>query len=220
VLGIRSTLALEDLVELASAQVNSIFPDGKPVHAAELLDSAARSLERLEYCFVHISNKYFFDGQQAVFNHLHGDQYAMWLYFLGNQLHLDGASLATREKLFLLNKVLHGCDIYYEITLPPIFLLVHPLGTVLGRAIYQDYLLIYQRVGIGSNHEIYPQLGRHLTLRPGSSVLGQSRVGDYCSIATDSLLLDQDLPNHSIYIGNPRDYVIYHRQQVQAIWRV
>ena len=39
-----------------------------------------------------------------------------------------------KDKLFLLNKALHGCDIYYEVALPSVFLLVHPLGTVLGRA--------------------------------------------------------------------------------------
>lgn len=216
---IRSTLDLQGLTELASAQVNSMFPDGWPVAAAEMLPSAARSLKRLEYCFIHINNKYFFDGKQAVFDHLHGDQYAMWLYFLSNQLHLDGAAPATSKKLFLLNKALHGCDIFYEIALPSIFLLVHPLGTVFGRASYQDYLLVYQRVGIGSNHDIYPQLGRHLTLRPGSSVLGHARVGDHCSVAAESLVLDRDLPDHSLYIGNPRDHIIHHCQLIQTIWK-
>jgi serine O-acetyltransferase len=216
---VRSTLDLHGLAELASAQVNSLFPDGSPVAATDLLPSAARALQRLEHCFVHINNKYFFDGQQAVFDHLHGDQYAMWLYFLSNQLHLDGGAPAASKKLFLLNKALHGCDIFYEIALPSIFLLVHPLGTVLGRASYQDYLLVYQRVGIGSNHDIYPQLGHHLTLRPGSSVLGKARVGDHCSVAAESLVLDRDLPDHSLYIGSPREYIIHHRELVQTIWK-
>lgn len=216
---VRCTLDLNGLAELASAQVNSMFPDRSPVSAAELLPSAARALERLEHCFSHINNKYFFDGQQAVFDHLHGDQYAMWLYFLSNQLHLDGAVPAASKKLFLLNKALHGCDVFYDISLPSIFLLVHPLGTVLGRADYQDYLLVYQRVGIGSNHDIYPKLGRNLSLHPGSSVLGQARVGDYCSIAAESLVLDMNLPDYSLYIGNPREHIIHHRQLCQSIWR-
>lgn len=216
---VRCSLDLQSLTELASAQINSMFPDGRLVAGAEMLPSAARSLKRLEHCFVHINNKYFFDGQQAVFDHLHGDQYAMWLYFLSNQLYQDGAAPATSKKLFLLNKALHGCDIFYEIALPSIFLLVHPLGTVLGRASYNDYLLVYQRAGIGGNRDIYPQLGRHLTLHPGSSVLGQARIGDHCSVAAESLVLDRDLPDHSLYIGNPRDYIIHHRQLVPTIWR-
>jgi serine O-acetyltransferase len=216
---VHSSLDLPGLAALASAQVNAMFPDGSPVAAADLRAAAARALLRLEHCFAHINNKYFFDGKQAVFDHLHGDQYAMWLYFLSNQLHLDGAPPAASKKLFLLNKALHGCDIFYEIALPSIFLLVHPLGTVLGRASYQDYLLVYQRVGVGSNHDVYPQLGRHLTLRPGSSVLGQARVGDHCSVAAESLVLDRDLPDYSLYIGNPREHIIHHRQLVQTIWK-
>lgn len=216
---VRSSLDLRGLCALASGQINAMFPDGDTVVAADLAPSAARALQRLEHCFAHINNKYFFDGKEAVFDHLHGDQYAMWLYFLSNQLHLDGVAPSVSKKLFLLNKALHGCDIFYEIAMPSIFLLVHPLGTVLGRASYQDYLLVYQRVGIGSNHDIYPQLGRYLTLRPGSSVLGESRVGDHCSVAAESFVLDRDLSDHSLYIGNPRDHIIHHRQSTPTIWK-
>jgi len=216
---VRSSLDLRGLCSLASGQINAMFPDGDTVAAADLLPSAERAMQRLEHCFAHINNKYFFDGKEAVFDHLHGDQYAMWLYFLSNQLHLDGVAPSVSKKLFLLNKALHGCDIFYEIALPSIFLLVHPLGTVLGRASYQDYLLVYQRVGIGSNHDIYPQLGRYLTLRPGSSVLGESHVGDHCSVAAESLVLDRDLSDHSLYIGNPRDHIIHHRESTPTIWK-
>jgi len=216
---VRSSLDVQGLAALASRQVNAMFPDGSEITADDLVPSARAALQRLEHCFTHINNKYFFDGEQAVFDHLHGDQYAMWLYFLSHQLHLDGAAPAASKKLFLLNKALHGCDIFYEVALPSVFLLVHPLGTVLGRASYQDYLLVYQRVGIGSNHDVYPRLGAHLTLRPGSSVLGDAQVGKYCSIAAESLVLDRALPDGSLYIGNPRDHVIHARHLVQPIWK-
>ncbi len=218
-LRVRSTLDLHGLTELASAQVNSMFPDGNPVAAMELLPSAMRALDRLEHCFTHVNNKYFFDGQQAVFDHLHGDQYAMWLYFLSNQLHMDGGVPATCKKLFLLNKALHGCDIFYEISLPSIFLLIHPLGTVLGRGSYADYFLVYQRCGVGSNHDTYPTLGPYTTLRPGSAVLGRCTVGNNNTLAAESLLLDRNLPNDSVYIGNPRDFVLRPAKGKPSIWR-
>ncbi len=218
-LRVRSTLDLHGLTELASAQVNSMFPDGNPVAAMELLPSAMRALDRLEHCFTHVNNKYFFDGQQAVFDHLHGDQYAMWLYFLSHQLHMDGGVPATCKKLFLLNKALHGCDIFYEISLPSIFLLIHPLGTVLGRGSYADYFLVYQRCGVGSNHDTYPTLGPYTTLRPGSAVLGRCTVGNNNTLAAESLLLDRNLPNDSVYIGNPRDFVLRPAKGKPSIWR-
>lgn len=216
---VHSTLTGSALADLASRQVNNLFPDGDDVASADIRTAVEGGLARLEHCFTCINNKYFFDGKQAVFNHLHGDQYAMWLYILSNQLYRAGGPSAWCNKLFLLNKAMHGCDIFYEVELPSIFLLVHPLGTVLGRGHYSDYLIAYQRVGIGSNHDIYPSLGRHLTLRPGSSVLGRCVVGDNCSVAAESLLIDRNLPDNSLYIGNPRDHTVRAQTDLQSIWR-
>jgi serine O-acetyltransferase len=216
---LRTSLDLDGLCRLAARQTGNLFCDGDPVPDTELLPSARVAMQRLAHCFSQVNNSYFFDGEQVVFDHLHGDQYAMWLYLLSNQLHRDKAPSAWCKKLFLLNKALHGCDIFYEVALPSVFLLVHPLGTVLGRGHYSDHLIAYQRVGIGSNHDIYPTLGAHLTLRPGSAVLGNCTVGDHCSMAAESLLLDRDLPAGSLYIGNPRDHLIRPQTKVQPIWR-
>ncbi len=212
-------MSARGLADLAARQVNVFFPDDDEVSPAGLSVAVEAALARVEHCFTRIDNKYFFDGSQAVFDHLHGDQYAMWLYLLSHELHRGGGPASACKKLFLLNKALHGCDVYYEVELPSIFLFVHPLGTVLGRGRYADHLLVYQRCGVGSNHDVYPTLGRHLTLRPGSAVLGRCVVGDHCSIAAESLLLDRDLPSHSVYIGNPRDHLIRTHDAPQPIWR-
>lgn len=216
---LNASLSLTALCSLATRQVNNLFFDNDPADAEQLVHSARRALDRLAHCFSKVNNSYFFNGKHAVFDHLHGDQYAMWLYLLSNQLYQDGAPESLCKKLFLLNKALHGCDIFFQIELPSVFLLVHPLGTVLGRARYEDYLIAYQRVSVGSNRGVYPTLGRHVTLRPGSSVLGQCHVGDTSSIAAESLLLDQDLPSNSLYIGNPRDHSVRSQHHVQSIWR-
>jgi serine O-acetyltransferase len=169
---VRSSLGAEGLAAYAAAQVNAMFPDPDPVSADDLAPAVAAALPRLEHCFSHVANKYFFDGERAVFSHLHGDQYAMWLYLLANELHRQGGPASTCSKLFLLNKALHGVDAFYEVELPSVFLLVHPLGTVLGRGNYSDFFVAYQRCGVGSNNDVYPTFGRHVTLRPGSAVLG------------------------------------------------
>ncbi|MCW5628956.1 MAG: hypothetical protein KIT47_08855 [Rhodoferax sp.] len=215
----KTSLGQAALCALAAQQVNTMYPDGNALAPADLMDSARLALQRLEHCFSHVSNRYFFDGTTVLFDHLHGDQYAMWLYWLSNQLHRDGAPTTWCKKLFLLNKSLHGCDIFYEVALPSVFLLVHPLGTVLGRAEYNDHLLVYQRCGVGSNRDIYPQLGRHLTLRPGSAVLGRCVIGDNVTIAAESLVLDRDIADNTTYIGNPRDMVTHARNGTENIWR-
>jgi serine O-acetyltransferase len=215
----KSSLDLEALCALAARQAAAFFDDGEAIAAQHLMPSARLALERLAHSFSKVNNVYFFDGSDVVFDHLHGDQYAMWLYVLSNQLHRDGAPRSWCKKLFLLNKALHGCDLFYEVELPSVFLLVHPLGTVLGRGHYGDYLVVYQRCGVGSNHGVYPTLGRHVTMHPGSAVLGRCTVGDDCSIAAESLLLDRDLPSGSVFIGSPRDPLIRPRTNPQPIWR-
>lgn len=218
-LRVRASLSSERLAALAARQCDNLVPDGEAVASAALMTAVPRALERLEHCFQAIENKYFFDGQQAIFSHLHGDQYCMWLYLLANELHRQGGSSEICSKLFLLNKALHGCDIFYEVALPSIFLVVHPLGTVLGRASYSDYFVSYQRVGVGSNHDVYPHFGQHVTLRPGASVLGACEVGDKCQIAAESLLIDRSLAPNSLYIGNPKAALVRPNVKPYPLWR-
>lgn len=216
---VSSSLTVDELCNLLIRQTNYAFADGGSLQKESIYKSICVAIDRLEHCFSAINNKYFFDGKRAVFDHLHGDQYAAWLYFVSNQLYRDRAPESWSKKVFLLNKMLHGCDIFYEVELPSIFLLVHPLGTVLGRASYQDYLIAYQRCGIGSNHDVYPRLGHHVTLRPGSAVLGNSDIGDNVTIATEALVLDQSVQSNSTYFGNPRNHWIRDKQSVESIWR-
>ncbi len=216
---VRSSLDVAGLAAYAAAQLNAMFPDPDPVSADDLLAAVNGALPRLEHCFSHVANKYFFDGEQAVFNHLHGDQYAMWLYLLANELNRQGGPASTSSKLFLLNKALHGVDAFYQVELPSIFLFVHPLGTVLGRGKYSDFFVAYQRCGVGSNNNIYPTFGRHVTLRPGAAVLGACVIGDHCQIATESLVLDRDLPDNTLYIGGPRNATLKRQDRPYPLWR-
>jgi serine O-acetyltransferase len=217
---VRASLSPSGLAKLAAGQCNNLFPDGNDVSADALMPVLPRAVERLEHCFAAIDNKYFFDGEAAVFSHLHGDQYAMWLYLLGNELYRQCGEASVCSKLFLLNKALHGCDLFYEVEMPSIFLLVHPLGTVLGRGTYSDYFVAYQRVGVGSNRDIYPTFGQHVTLRPGAAVLGKSHIGDQCQIATEALVLDTDVAAGSIYIGSPKTAVLRPNPGPNPIWRL
>lgn len=215
----RSSLQPDALADLVLRQCTNFFPDGQTHVAADLMPSVTRALQRLEHCFSHVNNRYFFDGEQVAFNHLHGDQYAMWLYMLSRQLFEDRAPAGLCSKLFLLNKALHGCDLYFEVELPSVFLLVHPLGTVLGRGSYQDFFVAYQRCGIGSNRDVYPVLGQHVTLRPGSSILGNCVIGDNVAIAAESLVLDHSVPADSVYFGNPRGNWTRAKTSMENIWR-
>ena len=59
----------------------------------------------------------------------------------------------------------------HEVELPDIFLFSHPLGTILGRARYANYFLVYQHCTIGSNLDgIYPTFGEGVAMFGGKNV--------------------------------------------------
>ncbi len=204
----KLTLTRADLCNLIVRQINHFFPDSNVVKERDIFLILDDTLEKLEYCFKHVDNKYFQNEGEINFDHLHGDQYSMFLYILSRASFLILKDVSLAKKTYLLNKSLFGLDVYYEVELPSIFLFVHPVGTVLGRAKYSDYLVVYQRVGIGSNHNVYPKLGKNLTLHPGASILGNSKAGDNCTIGADSMILDTNLPDNSLYVGGPGNHSI------------
>jgi serine O-acetyltransferase len=216
----KISMPKEELAHYVVKQLNSFFPDKNEIIVADFLDYIDPILKRTEYCFSHVNNKYFSDGNEVLFNHLHGDQYAMFLYFAANTIYKKNGDQNLCAKLFYLNRLLHGIDAYYEVELPEIFLFVHPLGTVLGRGKYSDYFLVYQRCGIGSNKEIYPVMKEHVTLRPGSSILGNCIIEENCTLASESLLIDRNLEKNTLYIGNPKSFFIKQKKDVDTIWRI
>ncbi len=211
------SLPKEELTLYVVRQLNNNFYD-KAIDIKDISDYMDTAIQRVEYCFSRVNNKYFFDGSSSVFNHLHGDQYCMFLYYLSNTIYKKNGDINICSKLFLLNKMLHGLDAFYEISLPDIFLVVHPLATVLGRGVYSDYFVVYQRCGIGSNHNVYPQLGKHVTMHPGSSVLGNSTIGNNCKIAAESLIIDRSLEDNMLYIGNPKQHTLKTNYQHSSFW--
>lgn len=196
----RLSLPVEALSRYVCTQVSNYFPDGKSTAVIARYVSAA--LERLKYCLDHVRAKYFRENGATTFNHLNNDQYAMFLYLLSHEIARREGPGEVCDKLFGLNKALHGIDCFYGIDLPDIFLFCHPVGTVLGRAKYSDFFLVYQNCTVGSNMRgEYPVIGRCVSLYKGASVIGASRIGNNCKIAADSTVLDEDVPDDSIYIG-------------------
>ena len=209
-----------ELLDYTLSQVHNLFPDRSEYVKKELLNSFELSLKRLEFCFSKVKNKYFFVDGEVYFNHLHGDQYSMFLYFFSNTLYNNNIYITLCEKLFLLNKMLFGIDVFYEIKLPNIFLFVHPLGTVIGRGEFNDYLVVYQGCSIGANKDVYPTLGKYVTLHPNASILGDCKIGNNCELASNSLIIDKELDPETIYFGNPKNSFKKKKKHINNIWDV
>ena len=113
-----------------------------------------------------------------------------------------------RDKLILLNKALHGVWISYKNNLPNIFLLAHPVGTVLGNVNYSDYLMVIQNVTVNSipakdnslPGEYGQTFGKGLFLSSGAKIIGCEKIGDFVSIGVNVCVHKQAIPsNHIVY---------------------
>lgn len=216
-----SSLTADKLGSYVLNQVSRIFPDPEIGHLqmSQVKSAVPLAMERVAYCHRHIClDPYRSVDGTPLFNHLHGDQYGMFLYFLSNTLYQSGEDTSMCARIFALNKMLHGIDAFYEVNLPQIFLWVHPLGTVLGRASYNDYFVVYQRCGVGSNHGKYPAFGQHVTMHPGSSVLGNCQVGKGCELGAETLLLDHDCPDNHLVVGLPSSQRFIARNTPNPVW--
>jgi serine O-acetyltransferase len=205
---LKLAMTTDELVEYVGRQLNHVFPDGR-VSTRQLRPHVEKALERIERCFSAIKMKYYFDGVHACFSHLHTDQYAAFLYFLGNSIYRNGGNLAIAAKVYALNKALHAVDVLYEVQLPELFLFEHPLGTVLGRATYANYFVVYQHCTVGSNLAgVYPTLGEGVVMYAGSAIIGRCTVGANCWVSAGTRVMDTDLPSNTIAFGQAPHPVI------------
>lgn len=160
--------------------------------------SIQSALQETEKSFGVSENKYFAANGFSVFNSV---QYSVFLYYLAKKV--GGGVLA--DQLYYLNKIMNGVDWYWQVDLPEHFIAEHPIGTVLGRAEYGDYLCVYQGVTVGGIRKAgklyYPSLGGYNILYSNASVLGDSHIGSHVIIGANTFVRNETIPSHSIVVG-------------------
>lgn len=209
------SLSQELFADYVSRQLNTFFPDGDVVRKSDINKSLTETLNKIEIAFSRINLSYYAKAGNSWFNHLHGDHYAAFLYLLSNTLYKNGNENAA-TKTFLLNKGLFGIDAFYQIELPEHFIFVHPVGTILGRATYSDFLVIYQGVTIGANVEgIYPDLGANTILYSNSSIIGFCKTGSGFILGSNSSLVDSTVGENKVVVGSyPNHRVLENNKQL------
>ena len=201
------SLPVPALLEYVARQLGTTYPDIDEADA--VMSVMTDTLDRLEHCIRHVRIKGFWDHDGPRFNHLNSDQYAIFLYYLSNTAFGAGyVSLAA--KAYGLNKALHSLDAYYEVELPAIFALVHPVGTVLGRATYSDYFCAYQNVAVGVDPFApgNPAFGEGVVLYGGSRVVGNVNVGENCFVSAGTSIVGRrgeslQIPGGHVAFGAP-----------------
>jgi serine O-acetyltransferase len=202
---LKTTLSPDDLTVYLKNQLRAGYPDKARLRLGKVV---RRALERIETSFSRIVLRgYTVDGE-ATFSHLHGDQYAAFLYFAANSAWKDHDDTQLASKLFLLNKALNGIVVMYDTILPDVFVLMHTVGTVLGKADYGNYFVAAQNVTVGMDRDGTPAFGERVVLYGGSVVIGASRVGERVTIATNATVRGEEIPANHVVAGSSPDLVV------------
>jgi serine O-acetyltransferase len=190
----QATLTPTALADYVARQLNHFFPDDQLLSGTDLASATSEAMDRVEYCFSHACLPRYFREGEARFNHLHSDQYLVFLWFLSNSIWRRGGAGPVADKVYYLNKALHAFDCVYENGLPDIFLVFHGVGTVLGKGTYGNYLWIAQGCTVGQHRGVYPRLGEWVGLAANSSIIGDCTLGDGATVGAGTYVVNQDIP--------------------------
>ncbi len=168
----------------------------------DLAPIVAPALDRTETCFAASALPGYRTAQDVTqFDPAQSDQYAMFVWFCSNEAWRAG-DLALAADLFLLNKGLNGIVCMWDTALPTVFLWIHTVGTMLGKAAYGEYFVAYQNVTVGTDRGERPEFGAGTILFAGAKVVGGARIGARSLVSLNAVVIDERIPPDSIVAGN------------------
>lgn len=199
----------KEIIALVKKQLNNLFNlDEKEIPTLE--EAIDLALRKTKENFKYHNNKYFWENEQLIFDPYHSGQYAIFLYYLSNIVQTYSKSLADR--IYYLNKALNGVELFYEVELPDIFFLEHPIGSVMGRANYSNYFSFSQNCTVGNNKGVYPSFEENVTMLSGSKVIGDCIIGKNTIISANTYIKDTNIPPNSIVFGSSPNLIIKERK--------
>lgn len=203
----KISLAVTSLIEYLNKQLNFFYPDN---HSHESIDNVVKeALLKVEYCFNRIELKQFYRNNNVYFNHLNADQYTVFIYYASNVAYELFSDEVLATKLFYLNKSLNQFHCMYDTKLPDVFLVIHGVGAVLGKADYSDYLVVSQHCNVGANEKLqYPVLSKYLIMYPNSSIIGDSRIGEKCCLSNGVFINNQNIKDNTLIIGRSPELIM------------
>lgn len=175
-------------------------------------------LERFEENIKQNNNKYYSKindagEREAYFDPLHTCQWLLFLYLAANTIYTyeDEKKEAARivcDKIYGQAKIVSGCDLYYEVKMPDVFVFDHPTGSFIGRAEIGEGFAFTQGCTVDNYEGMYPVIGKNVTMRNGSSILGNSHIGDNCVISAGTMIVNEDIPAGSVVSGKSPNLII------------
>jgi serine O-acetyltransferase len=106
------------------------------------------------------------------------------------------------DKVYQLNKMMSGCDLFHEVKLPLRTYCDHPFGAVIGRGIIGENFYFSHGCTIGNNKNIFPISEGFLVMLPGSKLVGKSTLGSHVVLSGGSYVKDENIPSFSVVFGS------------------
>lgn len=103
---------------------------------------------------------------------------------------------------------MNGIDIFYDVCLPDFFTLNHQVGTVLERAKYSDGFSFIQNCTVGENFGKWPIIGKNVCMCAGSSIIGNSIIGDNVVVGANATIKDDVVPSNVLVFGESPNLII------------
>lgn len=201
---------IEELVLIVEHQLSSFWQTDIEIINFEKYIRIAYERTVNSFC---VSNNKFFES--CGFSELNSVHYSLFLYYLSHELGVNADNdyqVELADKIYYLNKIMNSVDWYWRIQLPPHFITEHPVGSVLGRAEYGDYLCLYQGCTIGGSRKngqlYYPKLSDHLILYANASILGDCHVGEYVILSANTTVINENIPDNVIVFGTSPNLVL------------
>jgi serine O-acetyltransferase len=172
-----------------------------------------RALARAETCFACSALPGYRTADDALqFDPAHADQYAMFVWFCSNEAWRAG-DLELAADLFALNKALNGIVCMWDTALPAVFLWIHTVGTMLGKAEYGERFVAYQNVTVGTDRGARPAFGEGTILFAGSKVVGGARIGARSLISLNAVVINETIPADTIAAGSSPQLILKTRRR-------
>lgn len=149
--------------------------------------------------------------EETYFNPFHSGQWTIFLYYTSYAIsHYDTSHVCQilADKVYYLNKVMNGCDMYHQVKMPNYFSLDHPVGSVMGRGIYGEGFSFCQYSTVGNNRGVYPILGENVHMCMNSAIIGNCLVGNNVTIGAGTLVKDESIPDNSLVFGQSPNLII------------
>jgi serine O-acetyltransferase len=183
------------------------------VGRGELAPIVEPALVRAETCFAASALRGYRTADDVTqFDPAQSDQYAMFVWFCSNEA-WRARDLELAADLFQLNKGLNGIVCMWDTVLPSVFLWIHCVGTMLGKAEYGERFVAYQNVTVGTDRGARPSFGEGTILFAGAKVVGGAQIGARSLVSLNAVVIDETIPPNSIAAGNSPQLVVKERRR-------